>query len=59
MANLPQFQSETILLNVFTIALKQLNQNQITEKQFFATLLKLACKEGLPLACLQSVWDKQ
>lgn len=57
-ANLPQRQSEAVLLNAFVNAFKQIHEQQITEKEFFTALLRSALAEGLSLTCLQPIFSR-
>ena len=54
-ANLPLLQSETILINTLTEAWRQLDLSILEDKYVLAILLKIACKEGLPMNVLQTI----
>ncbi|GAB4014993.1 hypothetical protein GCM10028808_39080 [Spirosoma migulaei] len=55
LANLPNSQSEEILTRTLTKAWSQRDIHTPTEKHFLGWLLGLACREGLPIDCLQDI----
>lgn len=54
-ANLLQLQSETIFINTLTEGWKQLGSSVHEDKYLLTKLLKIACKEGLPIETLQAI----
>jgi hypothetical protein len=55
-AKLPAQESETILINTISKAWQQVEDPPLSEKQLIVQLIRLACQEGLPLACLRAVF---
>lgn len=58
-AHLSPPQSEAVLIKAFVTVLKQVDEKDMTERDFFAALIQSALHEGLPLTCLQAIFSEQ